>query len=105
MVEEPIVVLRNSDTAVQFVISGVDLTGTTVEFWRKPLAEDPDPSSPLYSTATGSAALIFPSIGQCVVQIAAADVGVAGGSHYHLDGVKNGRRQVLAYGPMFVRNR
>lgn len=97
--------VRGSDTTVHFAFDGVDLTGSVVELWRKSLAEDPDSAGPLYSTATSGVVLTFPTIGRCAVAFAAVDVGAAGGSHYHLDAVKAGKRTVLAYGPLFVRNR
>lgn len=111
--EVPLKIFASTDPVVacSFVTPGADdrvgpydLTGTLVEVYVKPRAEDRDGPA-LYSTAEGSVIVTDAPSGLASIQFDGHDFRFAGQSRYHVDAVKDGRRTVLAWGSLVVVDR
>jgi hypothetical protein len=85
----------------------VDLTDTQVEFFLKATKATAESDAVQYSTTNGAVTL-FPqeteTLGQCRVQVSAADIATPGHQRYRLDVIRNDKRLTFAYGRFVIRD-
>lgn len=99
---------KTRDNSTPPVETVVNLNLATVELYIKTNAgvSDTDPTTIKYSTATTPTkiAITDAANGKVTVYFTSADIGGAGTKYYHLDVIKNSRRQTYAFGPLRKRN-
>lgn len=108
-----ITVIEDNDPLLTFTCkqdgTAINLTGATIAFHLKPdvATEEGATGTVSYTTATSAVTILTQSgatLGQCTVQMVAADLATPGTKKYRLDVTQGGKKLTYSYGSVRVLN-
>lgn len=111
--EKEIKVVENNDPLVTVTVRvkdedgnrrAYDLTGATIQLYVKSAREDTDAAALFTYTSSTEIVVTDATGGVLTIQFAASDIDSAGTYYYHLDAIKNLKRQTVMFGPLKVVN-